>query len=227
MLLAIDTATQVMSLALHDGDSLRAESTWHTANNHTAELAPAVRELLARSETALDALTALAVCVGPGSYTGLRIGVALAKGLAAARDLPLVGMSSLDILAAAQPYVPANALVVVVAAGRGRVVAATYRWRRGRWGHRGEPEALDWDTLIASIDGPAALSGDINAEGRAALAAAQARGVPITLNAPVYRLRRAGFLAEEALARLAAGGDFSADRLAPLYVKTRDLPGTL
>jgi hypothetical protein len=105
------------------------------------------------------------------------------------------------------------------------VIAATYRWRRGRWDNRGEPEALDWDTLIASIDGPAALSGDINAEARALLEQAQVRGVPITINAPVYRLRRAGFLAEEALARLRAGGDHDAARLAPLYVKTRDLPG--
>jgi endonuclease/exonuclease/phosphatase (EEP) superfamily protein YafD len=86
---------------------------------------------------------------------------------------------------------------------------------------------MDWDTLIASIDGPAALSGDINAEARAALADAQARGVPVTLNAPVHRLRRAGFLAEEALARLSDGGDHDARLLAPLYVKTRDLPGTL
>lgn len=225
MLLAIDTATQVMSLALHDGDSLRAEVTWHTANNHTAELAPTVRDLLARSDTSLDDLTALAVSIGPGSYTGLRIGVALAKGLAAARGLPLVGVSSLDTLAAAQPYVQGSGLVVVVEAGRGRVIAATYRWRRGRWDNRGEPEALDWDTLIASIDGPAALSGDINAEARALLEEAQARGVPITINAPVYRLRRAGFLAEEALARLRAGGDHDAARLGPLYVKTRDLPG--
>jgi tRNA threonylcarbamoyladenosine biosynthesis protein TsaB len=112
ILLAIDTATQIMSLALHDGDSLRAEVTWHTANNHTAELAPAVRDLLARSDTSLDDLTALAVSIGPGSYTGLRIGVALAKGLAAARGLPLVGVSSLDTLAAAQPYVQGSGLVV-------------------------------------------------------------------------------------------------------------------
>lgn len=225
MLLAIDTATQVMSLALHDGNSLRAEVTWHTANNHTAELAPAVRDLLARCGITARDLTALGVSVGPGAYTALRIGVALAKGLAAACSLPLVGVSSLDTLAAAQPYAQGCGLVVVVEAGRGRVVAATYRWRRGRWDNRGEPEVLDWDTLIASIDGPAAISGEISAAGQARLAEAQARGVPITINPPVYRLRRAGFLAEEALARLRAGGDYDPTRLVPLYVKTRDLPG--
>ncbi|MBZ0302337.1 MAG: hypothetical protein K8J31_21495 [Anaerolineae bacterium] len=53
MILAIDTATRLMSLAVHDGYRLLAEETWHTPNNHTAELAPAIRSLLARCETEL------------------------------------------------------------------------------------------------------------------------------------------------------------------------------
>ena len=226
MLLAIDTATQVMSLALHDGETLRVELTWRTANNHTTELAPTVRDMLARADITLDDLTALAVSIGPGSYTGLRIGVALAKGLAAARHLPLVGVSSLDTLAAAQPYVQGSGLIVVIEAGRGRVIAATYRWRKGGWDKRAEPEIMDWETLIASIDGPAAISGEITDEGRQQLVEAQARDVPVTINPGVFRLRRAGFLAEEALRRLREGGDHDPARLAPLYVKTRDLPGT-
>jgi tRNA threonylcarbamoyladenosine biosynthesis protein TsaB len=224
MLLAIDTATQYLSLALHDGDALRAEQTWFSPNMHTVQLAPAVRLMLERADLGVDALTALAVSTGPGSYTGLRIGVALAKGLAAARGLPLVGVPALDILAAAQPHFQGG-MIAVAQAGRGRIIAAPYQWRKGRWKGRGEAQLMDWATLIASIDGAALLTGEIDEIGRAAIAEAAAREVPITLAPAVYRLRRAGFLAEEAWARLREPNDsFPAAAVTPLYVKTKDIP---
>ncbi len=225
-LLAIDTATQFISLALHDGQQLLAEQTWRSENHHTVELAPAVRALLAQSRLAFADLTALAVSIGPGSYTGLRIGVALAKGIATAQKLPLVGISTLDILMAGQPQ-STGALILVLPAGRGRVVTARYHWRKGEWKLRGEAQNMDWDTLIASIDGPATLSGEIGADGRAVIEAAQASGLPITLSPPALRLRRAGFLAETAWHRLRASEDraaFAAAAVAPVYVKTKDSP---
>ncbi|HRE29770.1 MAG TPA: tRNA (adenosine(37)-N6)-threonylcarbamoyltransferase complex dimerization subunit type 1 TsaB, partial [Anaerolineales bacterium] len=82
MILAIDTATRVISLALHRGDRLVAEHTWRTENVHTVELAPQVAVLLAQARVNPPELDALAVCLGPGSYTGVRIGLAYAKGLA-------------------------------------------------------------------------------------------------------------------------------------------------
>lgn len=224
MLLAIDTATQIMSLALHDGRKLLAEQTWHTFNNHTVELAPAIQVLLDRCGVELKALDALAVSIGPGSYSGLRVGVALAKGLAAANNLPLVGISTLDTIAAGQPYYQGG-LLVVVQAGRGRIIVARYQWRKGRWGSRGEPSLMDWETLFASIDGAAYLTGEINEDGHTALESAQAQDVPVSLVPSAYRLRRAGFLAEEALTRLKTDPTgFSAARLMPIYIKTQDSP---
>src|SRR5579871_1377162 len=129
-LLALDTATQYISIALHDGQQVLGEQTWMSENHHTVELAPAVRKLLEQANLTASQLTALAVSLGPGSYTGLRIGVALAKGMAAAHHLPLVGISTLDILASEQPQTP-GALILVLPAGRGRVVTARYHWRRG------------------------------------------------------------------------------------------------
>ena len=225
-LLAIDTATQFISIALHDGQQMLAEQTWFSENHHTVELAPAVRALLMGAHLTPNELSALAVSIGPGSYTGLRIGVALAKGIAGARRIPLVGVSTLDILAAEQPQTP-GALILVLQAGRSRVVTARYHWRKGQWKLRGEPENMDWETLINSIDGPATLSGEISTEGHAVIEAAQATSVPITLASPVLRLRRAGFLAEEAWSRLRKSGDkaaFPAAAVAPIYVKTKDSP---
>ena len=90
MLLAIDTATQIMSIALHDGEALHAECTLTAGRQHSALLAILIKQIMAQSSLPTDDLTALAVSVGPGSYTGLRIGVALAKGMAAVNDLLLV-----------------------------------------------------------------------------------------------------------------------------------------
>jgi tRNA threonylcarbamoyladenosine biosynthesis protein TsaB len=222
MLLAIDTATQTVSLALHDGAELLLEQTWQTSNNHTVELAPAVRDVLLRAGE--PTLTAMAVAIGPGTYTGLRVGVALAKAMASARALPLVGVSTLDILAAAQPQFQ-GVLIAVVQAGRGRVTTATYHWRKRRWQARDEVAVKNWEELLTSIDGAALITGEINEEGHEAVKGAQERGANIILASAANRLRRAGFLAEVAWARLHDGAaDHSAAKVTPVYAKTKDLP---
>lgn len=226
MLLAIDTATRQISLALHDGQRLLAEQTWESDNHHTEQLSPALKRLLTLHDLAFTDLTALAVSVGPGSYTGLRIGVALAKGLAAARRLPLVGVTTLETLAYGQPYYQSGAgLVTVVQAGRGRVIVQTYKWRKGGWASRAEPQLMNWDEVITHIDGPAYITGDIDAHGFETLTSAQASDLPITIAPGAHRLRRAGFLAEAAWERLREAEDkavFSPARLIPVYVKSDD-----
>jgi tRNA threonylcarbamoyladenosine biosynthesis protein TsaB len=224
MLLAIDTATQTMSLALHDGAELLREETWQTSNHHTVELAPAVRNALVRAGQ--PALTAMAVSTGPGTYTGLRVGVAFAKAMASARGLPLVGISTLDILALAQSQFP-GMLVGVVQAGRGRVVTVTYRWRKGRWKARGEAAIMHWDELLSSLQGAALVVGEVDEEGRDAIKGAQEKSahLNLTLAPAANRLRRAGFLAEEAWRRLRENpADHTAAKVTPIYVKTKDAP---
>lgn len=226
MLLAIDTATRFISLALHDGKNLLAEETWQTANNHTVQLAPAVFRLCEQNEVEIEDLTALAVSIGPGSYTGLRIGVSLAKGMASARKLPLVGVTTLDTIAAGQPnYQSGSGLVAVVQAGRGRVIVKTYKWRKGQWAGRGEPQLMNWESLVNNIDGAAVITGEITDEGFQVLEEAQKKDIPITIMPAAYRLRRAGFLAECAWEQLNSTGDkslFTPARLTPLYVKSEE-----
>ncbi len=227
MLLAIDTATQHISAALHSGRELLAEQTLRTDNQHNTALAPLIASMLDTCGVRIADLRVLAVCTGPGSFTGLRIGVAFAKGLAAPGGLPLVGLSALDILAAAAPYYSSAGLIAVVPAGRGRIIVNTYRWRKGRWGARGDaPQIMTWDTLLESIDGPAYLTGEISAEGFEALLAAQERQLPVNIVPAAFRLRRAGFLAEEALNLLAEDGAarYNAAKVVPVYVKTDSLP---
>jgi tRNA threonylcarbamoyladenosine biosynthesis protein TsaB len=226
MLLAIDTATRTMSLALYDGQTVLAEQTWLTQDHHNVELAPAIDRLLQQTGKNVDHLSALAVCIGPGSYTGVRIGVSLAKGMALAGGLPLVGLTTLDILAAGQPHYQTHfGLVTVAQAGRSRVIATSFRWRKGQWISYTEPQIMDWETLFASIDGPAYLTGEVSVAGEQALIAAQAQDIPIVLAPAAYRLRRAGFLAEVAWTLLQASEEnYDAAHLTPVYVKTKDSP---
>ncbi len=226
MLLALDTATQLISLALYDGHNLLAEQTWHTAFNHSIQLAPTLEALLQRADVKITDLSALAVCIGPGSYSGLRVGVSLAKGMALVRNLPLIGISALDIIAAAQPHY-ANGLIVLVQAGRERIIVGRYQWRKGRWSQRGEVQLMDWDTLLASLDGPAHITGEISLSGHSILQTAQEKDVPISIVPAAFRLRRAGFLAQEAWERYNADNTaFDAAKLVPFYIKTQDVPET-
>lgn len=223
MLLAIDSATQCVNLALHDGQEVLAEHSRRSVNRHSVELPPMVERLLASEERDLDAL---AVAGGPGSFTGLRIGVAFAKGLATARGLPLVPVRTQEILAAALPPCPGHRLLVLLEAGRGRVIAAPFRRHAGRWRTSGEERLTDVAQLLRSLDAPTFLAGELDAAGRSMLEQAQRDGAPLQVASPALSLRRAGFLAEIALERLRAGSpqDFDPARVTAHYVATRDTP---
>lgn len=223
MLLAIDTATRQISLALHDGSTLRAESTWPSENQHTVQLMPGIQRLLSQAGVKGSDLTAYAVTIGPGSFTGLRIGVAAAKGMAAASDAPLVGINTLDVTTAAHPGTYSAALIAVVQAGRGRVVARSHHWQKGEWMPRSEMRVFDWVSLINAIDGAAIITGEIDMAGLKFLKDAQAAGTPVTIAPGGTRLRRAGMLAELAWAQLRAADSaegFAPALVTPIYVKT-------
>ncbi len=89
MLLALDTSTHTVGVALYDGVSVLGEAIWTSRDYHTVELAPKAAEILDQCGVEAADLTVVAVAIGPGSFTGLRIGLALAKGLALVHRLPL------------------------------------------------------------------------------------------------------------------------------------------
>ncbi len=213
MLLALDTATRFASLALHDGRVLRYEATWEAGRQHTTQLMPRIVAALEERRIGPEALTAVAVALGPGSFTGLRVGLAIAKGLALARGIPLVGVPTLDILAAAQGQ-SRSPLLAVIQAGRGRLCAARYHWRRG-WQRREGPFLTTWEDLLASVTRPTLLCGEIDERGFRLL---EGSGERITVLPPAHCLRRAGFLAELAWERVRRGETDDPAALAPLYL---------
>src|SRR5258706_2109950 len=105
MLLAVDTSTAQLGLALYDGTQVLAESLWISHARHTVELAPALNELFQRTGVRMDEIRALGGALGPWSFSSLRVGLAFVKSLALARNLPLVGIPSLDVVAATQQLI--------------------------------------------------------------------------------------------------------------------------
>jgi tRNA threonylcarbamoyladenosine biosynthesis protein TsaB len=130
--LAIDTSTDFCSIGLSSEGEPIAEMAWHSGQNHTVELVPNIISLLHQAKESPHSLTIIFVAKGPGSFNGLRVGIGTAKGLAFALDIPLVGISTLEI--EAYPFASIGLPICPVHnAGRGEIAAALYQqndvWR--------------------------------------------------------------------------------------------------
>jgi tRNA threonylcarbamoyladenosine biosynthesis protein TsaB len=209
--LAWDTATPATAVALGDAE-LRHDPAPGARPGHAAELLPLVDRLIAAAEGGWGAVERIAVGTGPGSFTGLRIGVAAARALALARRVPLVGVSSLRALAEAAEG-EAALVLAVIDARRGEGFAAG--WRAGE--PVLAPAALGPDELAAAAAGlPAPLAvGDGALRFRDVLERAGAR-VPAD-DASLHRL------SARAVARLgaaAAPGDLA--EVLPQYIRSPD-----
>ncbi len=214
MILAIDTATQFAGLALYTPDGLQAEETWFAGRNHTIELTPRLARMLSTAGIKIPTLTALAVSLGPGSFTGLRIGLAVAKGMALPHDLPIVGVPTLEVTA--YPLRAGDLPVWAIAqAGRGRILAARYAEVDGQWRETDEAELTTVEALAERIKSPSLCIGEIN-QAQADLLERTSRGKAHPVS-PAARLRRAGYLAEIAYHRLQAGYHADPNKLAPIY----------
>ncbi|MGO8873655.1 MAG: tRNA (adenosine(37)-N6)-threonylcarbamoyltransferase complex dimerization subunit type 1 TsaB [Acidimicrobiales bacterium] len=158
-LLAIESATDLVGAALIRDDGARAERSHAGGRAHAELLAPAIEEVCAVSGCAVTDIDRIAVDVGPGLFTGLRVGVATAKALAQALGVGVLGVGSLDVLAAAAAErahpAPGLAVVSVVDARRGEVFASAYRFDRA-----GPPAdgALPVDPAAVRDDRPVPLA---------------------------------------------------------------------
>ncbi len=220
MILAIDTATRWLGLALHSGTAVLAESGWRCLNNHTIALTPAIQHMLHQAGANMADLTGIAVAIGPGSYTGLRVGLAVAKGLALANQTPLIGVSTLDCLAAGTGPQPGK-LITVAEAGRTRVCTAVYEWQNNGWQAIQTPTIDAWDELLARLDGDGRylFAGEITPEAAKQIRAA---GKKFRIALPATSVRRAAVLAEIGWRRLRQDQVDDAASLAPLYLKEPD-----
>jgi tRNA threonylcarbamoyladenosine biosynthesis protein TsaB len=213
--LSIDTASDWASVALSSEGRLVAETTWRCHRQHSTQLLPTVTALLAHQGVDKSALTAVFVCIGPGGYAGLRVGVSTAKGLAFAMAVPIVGVGRLEV----EAYQFADCGRPVCAlhrAGRGEVAWAAYQGPRARWRELAAAAMSPADVVLARAPGDAVFVGeeDDSLDDLLASAGKVGKGAAV---APVRR--RAGHLAELAWRRLVAGRVDDARTLVPLYLR--------
>lgn len=223
MLLAIDTATKIASIALYDGHGVQAELTWRSRENHTVELMNEIVHLLDLADVSKHDLRAIGISLGPGSFTGLRVGLAVAKGLAFGTQVPIIGIPTLDAVAHAHMFASLP-LWAVISAGRGRYSTARYAVNKGecqRVSDYALVNAAQFAELAAQVNGEqkkhpqrALFCGEIDAPLREALTALESRAV---FALPSMNARRAGYLAELAWMRFERSESDNVDTLAPLY----------
>lgn len=222
MILAIDTATRMASLALYNSDGVLAETTWRSRENHTVELTAQIVRLLELAGMDKSELRAVGVALGPGSFTGLRVGMSVAKGLAFGSQIPLLGVPTLDAMAHAHAW-QSLPVWTVLAAGRGRYSVARYAAKRGVAKRVGDYVLVDAAGLAdlvcreGAADTPARafFCGDVDAA--LARLLAERLGTRATFASPAQNARRAAFVAELAWSRFQRGESDDTASLAPMY----------
>jgi tRNA threonylcarbamoyladenosine biosynthesis protein TsaB len=215
MLVAIDTATRYASVALYDTSGIIAERSWRSGNNHSVETMPAIADMLSAQRASPEALVGVAVAKGPGSFTGLRIGLSIAKGLCLALQIPIIAVPTLDIVAYAAGN-PGGPVMAVVEVGRGRICVAPYRFEEGLPRQQGEIELVQASEWVLSAPEPVLVTGEIS-PALAEHLLQQPDAENIALSSMAGSLRRAGYLAELAWERFQEHNVDDLDSLSLIY----------
>jgi tRNA threonylcarbamoyladenosine biosynthesis protein TsaB len=152
----------------------------------------------------------------------LRVGLSLVKGIALARHLPVIGISTMEIIAAAQPAGTHSArLAVVIQAGRKRIAVGWYQFLENKWQAEGGVKGATVDELADEIESPTYVAGELSSDDRSRLAR---KRVNILLASPVHCIRRPSILADLAWARWQKNDVDDAASLAPVYLHVEGTP---
>ena len=158
-LLAADTATRSLSVAVLDGPVCRAELTVRRCETHSRHLMRLIDQALSLAGLSLEALDGLVAVRGPGSFTGLRIGLSTLKGLALGADKPVVGVSALEALAHQVPLSPLP-VHVLMDARKGQVYQGIFRWKGADLRAIADPGVFSPEAAASTVAGEALLVGD-------------------------------------------------------------------
>ncbi|MDI9570263.1 MAG: tRNA (adenosine(37)-N6)-threonylcarbamoyltransferase complex dimerization subunit type 1 TsaB [Pseudomonadota bacterium] len=216
-LLALDTSGKTVSVALMSDDATLGEVFFAVERHHSELLLPAVEHLLRGAGLPIDAIDLFACAIGPGSFTGLRIGVGTVKGLALAMDRPVVGVSTLEALAMNAAGL-ADQICPVIDAKRGQVYAGHYRSDAA-----GRLTRLSADRLLAPEEIADRIEGDAVFLGGGAVVYREiidARRGGRTLFAPPYLGRISAAAVGLVACRKAEHGEVAeAVQMTPVYLR--------
>lgn len=150
-ILALDTSTMMSTCAVLDEEQVWGEYSLNQDETHSENLVPMIKEVLENLRLKVEDIDLYAVAIGPGSFTGLRIGVATVKAFAHVFNKPVVGVSSLEALAYNLPY--HKIVVPMIDARRDRVYTGIYSWQDGRIKTIVEPTVMDINDLLDILEG--------------------------------------------------------------------------
>ncbi|HTZ07615.1 MAG TPA: tRNA (adenosine(37)-N6)-threonylcarbamoyltransferase complex dimerization subunit type 1 TsaB [Acidimicrobiales bacterium] len=224
MVLALESATELAGVALADGEGVLAQAALTRGRRHAEAMVPTVAFVCERAGVALGAVEAVAVDVGPGLFTGLRVGVATARALATALALPVVAVGSTEVVAAAvaaSGLVPEGTEVVaVVDARRGEVFAQRFTVDDGAARPRAEAARHTPEDLATALaDAPGVVAGD-GARRHAAVLGA----VPgVTVAGPAFDHPSPAVLAVLGVARADRGATAAPGAVLPRYLRDADV----
>ena len=215
LILAFETSAKAASVALHDGAKLLAESYQNTGLTHSQTLMVMAEDMLKQCGYTAKDVTAVAVAAGPGSFTGVRIGVAAAKGMAWGLQVPCYGVSTLEAMAK-NLGIYDGVVCAVMDARRNQVYNGLFRAEKGAIVRMTEDRAIALAELgaeLAQMDGPVYLVGDGSLVAKAALE-------DRVIAPPEHRMhQRAAGVAMVAAEQIAAGMVADAEALEPNYLR--------
>jgi tRNA threonylcarbamoyladenosine biosynthesis protein TsaB len=214
-ILALESATLAGGAALLEGDRVVGETTLSIALTHSERMMAVVDRLLVDCGWSPKDLEGLAVSIGPGSFTGLRVGIATIKGLALALGLPVAPVPTLDALAATLPFAAAP-VCPLLDARKGEVYCSLYRWQGDAMERQWDYLALPPEAAAARLSAPVIVLGDGVAACRPHLARL---GRGVTEAPAARRLPSPAVVAQLGHALLVAGKGMEAEALLPLYLR--------
>ncbi|MBO7184819.1 MAG: tRNA (adenosine(37)-N6)-threonylcarbamoyltransferase complex dimerization subunit type 1 TsaB [Oscillospiraceae bacterium] len=218
LILAFETSAKAAGVALHDGSKLLAESYQNTGLTHSQTLMVMAEDLLKQCSLTVQDVTHVAVAAGPGSFTGVRIGVAAAKGFAWGGELPCVGVSTLEAMAR-NLGVYEGTVCAVMDARRSQVYNGLFTVRGGMLERSSEDRAIalaDLKQELKALEGPIYLVGD----GANLTYNTLSSEIPNLILPPEHRLHQRGAgVALAALEKIAAGEITDGAALEPNYLR--------
>ncbi|MCK4463971.1 MAG: tRNA (adenosine(37)-N6)-threonylcarbamoyltransferase complex dimerization subunit type 1 TsaB [Candidatus Omnitrophica bacterium] len=217
-ILAYDTSNKFLSVAILDEEELLSNFHKDIGINHSSMLIPTIDKTLKHAHLKLKNIDAIALSIGPGSFTGLRIGVSTAKALSLVTDIPVIGVPSLDVIA--YNYIEKEGYISpVLDAKKNKVYSVIYESSSGEISRISEYLLVDVDNLLERLKGPTLFFGD----GLSLYGEYMAKNCPLikfSKNTDWYP--RAEIVGKLGLQKIKKGYREDIDKLVPMYLHPKE-----
>ncbi len=220
-LLSVNTSTRQYSLAVMRDEILLGEYILPPGSSHFGDLMPSLHDLLIKVGLGPQELDGLVVALGPGSFTGIRIGLSVVKGLAQCLNIPVVGVSTLHAMASQLPYLRED-ICPLVTSRKGEVFTALFRWSsEGRLSRIKQDVCVRMSDLRSIVKDKTIFIGNDLANQGPTLRQ-QLRGKPLLAPAHLWNLK-ASFVGALGFKRLKRGHSDDLSELVPIYLRGADI----